>query len=98
MTTFSFMNVLYCVIFIATLFDWSLLVILQGVSAAGQVVSLKLWLIENILEKINTHLPPQIRVLGQIVSQIFFYSSSCTEIALFNEVFSDRFQKSHRRL
>ncbi|KAK3524130.1 hypothetical protein QTP70_018033 [Hemibagrus guttatus] len=36
----------------------------KGVSAAGQVVSLKLWLIENILEKINTHLPSQIRVLG----------------------------------
>ncbi|KAF7696749.1 hypothetical protein HF521_005167 [Silurus meridionalis] len=36
----------------------------KGVSAAGQVVSLKLWLIEGILEKINTHLPPQIRVLG----------------------------------
>ncbi|XP_066502462.1 tRNA pseudouridine synthase A isoform X2 [Hoplias malabaricus] len=36
----------------------------KGVSAAGQVVSLKLWLIEDILEKINTHLPPQIRVLG----------------------------------
>ncbi|XP_053505239.1 tRNA pseudouridine synthase A isoform X1 [Ictalurus furcatus] len=36
----------------------------KGVSAAGQVVSLKLWLIENILEKINTHLPPQIRALG----------------------------------
>ncbi|KAL6469819.1 hypothetical protein MHYP_G00209380 [Metynnis hypsauchen] len=36
----------------------------KGVSAAGQVVSLKLWLIEDILEKINTHLPAQIRVLG----------------------------------
>ncbi|TSK72087.1 tRNA pseudouridine synthase A, mitochondrial [Bagarius yarrelli] len=36
----------------------------KGVSAAGQVVSLKLWLIENILEKLNSHLPPQIRVLG----------------------------------
>ncbi|XP_076836278.1 pseudouridylate synthase 1 homolog [Brachyhypopomus gauderio] len=36
----------------------------KGVSAAGQVVSLKLWLIHDILQKINTHLPPQIRVLG----------------------------------
>ncbi|KAJ8285832.1 hypothetical protein GJAV_G00031420 [Gymnothorax javanicus] len=36
----------------------------KGVSAAGQVVSLKLWLIDNILDKINSHLPSQIRVLG----------------------------------
>ncbi|XP_062867523.1 tRNA pseudouridine synthase A [Trichomycterus rosablanca] len=36
----------------------------KGVSAAGQVVSLKLWLIEDILEKINSNLPPQIRILG----------------------------------
>ncbi|XP_072518194.1 pseudouridylate synthase 1 homolog isoform X2 [Salminus brasiliensis] len=36
----------------------------KGVSAAGQVVSLKLWMIDDILEKINNHLPPQIRVLG----------------------------------
>ncbi|XP_061554408.1 tRNA pseudouridine synthase A isoform X2 [Phycodurus eques] len=35
----------------------------KGVSAAGQVVSLKLWMIENIVEKINEHLPPQIRIL-----------------------------------
>uniref|UniRef100_W5KMY3 Pseudouridylate synthase 1 homolog n=1 Tax=Astyanax mexicanus TaxID=7994 RepID=W5KMY3_ASTMX len=36
----------------------------KGVSAAGQVVSLKLWLIEDILQKINKQLPSQIRVLG----------------------------------
>ncbi|KAL4660405.1 tRNA pseudouridine synthase A, mitochondrial [Arapaima gigas] len=36
----------------------------KGVSAAGQIVSLKLWLIDDILHKINTHLPPQIQVLG----------------------------------
>ncbi|XP_012671242.1 tRNA pseudouridine synthase A isoform X2 [Clupea harengus] len=36
----------------------------KGVSAAGQVVSLKLWLIEDILNKINAELPAQIRVLG----------------------------------
>ncbi|KAL2099846.1 hypothetical protein ACEWY4_004240 [Coilia grayii] len=36
----------------------------KGVSAAGQVVSLKLWLIEDILDKINAELPPHIRVLG----------------------------------
>lgn len=36
----------------------------KGVSAAGQVVSLKLWLIEDIIDKINSHLPAQIRVLG----------------------------------
>ena len=38
----------------------------QGVSAAGQVVSLKLWLIDDILDKINSHLPSQIRVLGKL--------------------------------
>ncbi|XP_044943581.1 tRNA pseudouridine synthase A isoform X3 [Mustela putorius furo] len=36
----------------------------KGVSAAGQVVSLKVWLIDDILEKINSHLPPHIRILG----------------------------------
>ncbi|XP_032126764.1 tRNA pseudouridine synthase A isoform X4 [Cebus imitator] len=37
---------------------------MQGVSAAGQVVSLKVWLIDGILEKINSHLPSHIRILG----------------------------------
>ncbi|KAM6985561.1 pseudouridylate synthase 1 homolog [Aplochiton taeniatus] len=36
----------------------------KGVSAAGQVVSLKLWLIDDIMQNINAHLPPQMRVLG----------------------------------
>ncbi|KAG7476381.1 hypothetical protein MATL_G00082270 [Megalops atlanticus] len=36
----------------------------KGVSAAGQVVSLKLWLIDDIISKINAHLPAHIRVLG----------------------------------
>ncbi|XP_076140875.1 pseudouridylate synthase 1 homolog [Alosa pseudoharengus] len=36
----------------------------KGVSAAGQVVSLKLWLIEDIVNRINAELPPQIRILG----------------------------------
>ncbi|XP_010875756.1 tRNA pseudouridine synthase A isoform X1 [Esox lucius] len=36
----------------------------KGVSAAGQVVSLKLWMIEDLMEKINSNLPTQIRVLG----------------------------------
>ncbi|KAM5311456.1 pseudouridylate synthase 1 homolog isoform 2-T2 [Glossophaga mutica] len=36
----------------------------KGVSAAGQVVSLKVWLIDGILEKINSHLPSHIRILG----------------------------------
>nr|XP_004611175.1 unnamed protein product [Sorex araneus] len=36
----------------------------KGVSAAGQVVSLKVWLIDDILEKINKHLPAHIRILG----------------------------------
>lgn len=38
---------------------------LQGVSAAGQVVSLKVWLIDDLLEKINSHLPSHIRILGK---------------------------------
>ncbi|XP_019524494.1 PREDICTED: tRNA pseudouridine synthase A, mitochondrial isoform X1 [Hipposideros armiger] len=36
----------------------------KGVSAAGQVVSLKVWLIDDILAKINSHLPSHIRILG----------------------------------
>ncbi|MGH0169164.1 UNVERIFIED_CONTAM: hypothetical protein FKN15_056001 [Acipenser sinensis] len=36
----------------------------KGVSAAGQVVSLKLWLIDDVMEKINGQLPAQIRILG----------------------------------
>jgi len=36
----------------------------KGVSATGQVVSLKLLLLPDIIQKINTHLPPAIRVLG----------------------------------
>ncbi|KAG7223875.1 hypothetical protein INR49_015131 [Caranx melampygus] len=50
----------------------------KGVSAAGQVVSLKLWLIEDIIEKINEHLPPQIRVLGlKRVTQGFNSKNNC---------------------
>ncbi|XP_069476169.1 pseudouridylate synthase 1 homolog [Ambystoma mexicanum] len=36
----------------------------KGVSAAGQIVSLKVWLIDDLVEKINTHLPSSIRILG----------------------------------
>ncbi|XP_013856749.1 tRNA pseudouridine synthase A, mitochondrial, partial [Austrofundulus limnaeus] len=36
----------------------------KNVSAAGQVVSLKLQLIDDLIKNINEHLPPQIRVLG----------------------------------
>ncbi|XP_062929283.1 tRNA pseudouridine synthase A isoform X1 [Mobula hypostoma] len=36
----------------------------KGVSAAGQIVSLKLWLIDNLVEKINANLPPGIKILG----------------------------------
>ncbi|XP_070618677.1 pseudouridylate synthase 1 homolog isoform X2 [Erythrolamprus reginae] len=36
----------------------------KGVSAAGQIVSLKVWMIEDILQKINKHLPSHIRILG----------------------------------
>ncbi|XP_031133882.1 tRNA pseudouridine synthase A isoform X1 [Sander lucioperca] len=50
----------------------------KGVSAAGQVVSLKLRLIEDIIEKINEHLPPQIRVLGlKRVTQGFNSKNNC---------------------
>uniref|UniRef100_A0A1A8K3P4 Pseudouridylate synthase 1 homolog n=1 Tax=Nothobranchius kuhntae TaxID=321403 RepID=A0A1A8K3P4_NOTKU len=50
----------------------------KGVSAAGQVVSLKLRLVENIKERINEHLPPQIRVLGlKRVTQGFNSKNSC---------------------
>ncbi|NP_001088988.1 pseudouridylate synthase 1 L homeolog [Xenopus laevis] len=35
----------------------------KGVSAAGQVVSLKIWLIDNVVEKINENLPSHIRIL-----------------------------------
>ncbi|XP_061657217.1 tRNA pseudouridine synthase A [Syngnathoides biaculeatus] len=50
----------------------------KGVSAAGQVVSLKLWMIENIVEKINEHLPPQIRILGlKRVTQGFNSKNNC---------------------
>lgn len=50
----------------------------KGVSAAGQVVSLKLWLIDDIIEKINEHLPPQIRVLGlKRVTQGFNSKNKC---------------------
>lgn len=40
----------------------------QGVSAAGQVVSLKVRLVDAIMERINEHLPPQIKVLGKVLS------------------------------
>lgn len=50
----------------------------KGVSAAGQVVSLKLRLIEDTIEKINEHLPPQIRVLGlKRVTQGFNSKNNC---------------------
>ncbi|CAJ1071167.1 tRNA pseudouridine synthase A isoform X2 [Xyrichtys novacula] len=50
----------------------------KGVSAAGQVVSLKLRLIDDIITKINEHLPPQIRVLGfKRVTQGFNSKNKC---------------------
>ncbi|XP_040054016.2 pseudouridylate synthase 1 homolog isoform X2 [Gasterosteus aculeatus] len=50
----------------------------KGVSAAGQVVSLKLRLIEDTVEKINEHLPQQIRVLGlKRVTQGFNSKNNC---------------------
>ncbi|AWP15094.1 putative tRNA pseudouridine synthase A mitochondrial [Scophthalmus maximus] len=50
----------------------------KGVSAAGQVVSLKLRLIDDIIEKINEHLPPQIKVLGlKRVTQGFNSKNNC---------------------
>ena len=41
---------------------------LPGVSAAGQVVSLQVWLIDDSLDKINSHLPSHIRILGKTCS------------------------------
>lgn len=50
----------------------------KGVSAAGQVVSLKVRLIEDIIERINENLPPQIRVLGlKRVTQGFNSKNNC---------------------
>ncbi|KAJ3605122.1 hypothetical protein NHX12_027172 [Muraenolepis orangiensis] len=50
----------------------------KGVSAAGQVVSLKLRLIEDVIENINKHLPAQIRVLGfKRVTQGFNSKNNC---------------------
>lgn len=50
----------------------------KGVSAAGQVVSLKVRLLDEIIEKINGHLPPQIRVLGlKRVTQGFNSKNNC---------------------
>ena len=37
----------------------------DGQVFSGQVVSLKVWLIDDILEKINSHLPSHIRILGK---------------------------------
>ncbi|XP_072271817.1 pseudouridylate synthase 1 homolog [Pyxicephalus adspersus] len=50
----------------------------KGVSAAGQVVSLKIRLIDNTVEKINNHLPLHIRVLGlKRVTGRFNSKNSC---------------------
>ncbi|KAJ8286289.1 hypothetical protein GJAV_G00036760 [Gymnothorax javanicus] len=50
----------------------------KGVSAAGQVVSLKLRLIDDAMSKINAHLPEQIRVLGlRRVTGSFSSKNSC---------------------
>ena len=37
----------------------------KGVSAAGQVVSLKLLMIPDLIESINAHLPEDIRIFGE---------------------------------
>uniref|UniRef100_A0AAV2IXB0 Pseudouridylate synthase 1 homolog n=1 Tax=Knipowitschia caucasica TaxID=637954 RepID=A0AAV2IXB0_KNICA len=51
----------------------------KGVSAAGQVVSLKVRLVDDVIEKINEHLPPQIRILGlKRVTQGFNSKNNCT--------------------
>ncbi|XP_020795929.2 tRNA pseudouridine synthase A [Boleophthalmus pectinirostris] len=50
----------------------------KGVSAAGQVVSLKVRLVDDIIDKINEHLPSQIRVLGlKRVTQGFNSKNKC---------------------
>ncbi|XP_030073388.1 pseudouridylate synthase 1 homolog isoform X2 [Microcaecilia unicolor] len=50
----------------------------KGVSAAGQIVSLKVWLIDDIVEKINDNLPSDIRILGlKRVTSGFNSKSKC---------------------
>ncbi|KAG8455978.1 hypothetical protein GDO86_001968 [Hymenochirus boettgeri] len=50
----------------------------KGVSAAGQVVSLKIWLLDDIVEKINKNLPSHIRVIGlKRVTGRFNSKNSC---------------------
>ncbi|XP_060929845.1 tRNA pseudouridine synthase A [Limanda limanda] len=50
----------------------------KGVSAAGQVVSLKLRLMDDVMEKINENLAKQIRVLGlKRVTQGFNSKNNC---------------------
>ncbi|KAJ8260694.1 hypothetical protein COCON_G00164170 [Conger conger] len=51
----------------------------KGVSAAGQVVSLKLWLIDDAVDKINAQLPEQIRVLGLRRVTASFDSRKCCD-------------------
>ncbi|XP_063820736.1 pseudouridylate synthase 1 homolog [Pseudophryne corroboree] len=50
----------------------------KGVSAAGQVVSLKIWLMEDTVDKINSHLPSHIRILSlKRVTGRFNSKNSC---------------------
>uniref|UniRef100_H3B8J2 Pseudouridylate synthase 1 homolog n=2 Tax=Latimeria chalumnae TaxID=7897 RepID=H3B8J2_LATCH len=50
----------------------------KGVSAAGQLVSLKLHLTEDLVDVLNQNLPPQIRVLGcKRVTRGFSSKSNC---------------------
>ena len=50
----------------------------KGVHAAGQVVSLKMILEENVIDRINQYLPPQIRVWGYSrVNNSFHAKNNC---------------------
>ncbi|RKO85249.1 pseudouridine synthase, partial [Blyttiomyces helicus] len=44
----------------------------KGVHAAGQVVSLKIMELDNLVERINKHLPAQIRIWGYVRTQNSF--------------------------
>ncbi|KAJ9074754.1 tRNA pseudouridine synthase 1 [Entomophthora muscae] len=50
----------------------------KGVSAAGQVCSLKMIVdIDDIIKKINDHLPAQIRVFGYVKTMRAFHAKNC---------------------
>lgn len=56
----------------------------KGVSAAGQVVSLKFIVdVENVISKINENLPKQIRVFGYVRTLRSFHAKTCCEARIY---------------